>query len=380
MTYDVCRRSEIFLSAMTPRILKLMVAKRRELTVAPLWAGGLAIIIALAAMPAQGQSGSPQAVGPGFDDTAKLFPLLCRSPDAAIVTNYHSWSNAVSLNNGVVEVIVVPSIGRVQQFRFVGDTNGVFWENAGLFGRSASGFYRNFGGDKAWPSPQADWNWPPPRGFDGSMYVASCTNGIVTMTGPVDQSYGIRVTRSIGLVSNLSVMLVKTVFERTSATARIDKELGAWIDCQATVTGESRCYSPVPASSIFPSGYTTNGSSIYTASLPASFANTNGLVSFGRDPRAYHKLGFDNGTLVLVGPRLSLRMDASRIGLANYPDGNCSTEVYTASGADAYFELEMMGPLTKLSVGSQLEFTTVYSIYRRTETTSDAEARKLLSF
>ncbi|HLX71063.1 MAG TPA: hypothetical protein VKV04_15665 [Verrucomicrobiae bacterium] len=357
-----------------------MVAKRRELTVAPLWAGGLAIIIALAAMPAQGQSGSPQAVGPGFDDTAKLFPLLCRSPDAAIVTNYHSWSNAVSLNNGVVEVIVVPSIGRVQQFRFVGDTNGVFWENAGLFGRSASGFYRNFGGDKAWPSPQADWNWPPPRGFDGSMYVASCTNGIVTMTGPVDQSYGIRVTRSIGLVSNLSVMLVKTVFERTSATARIDKELGAWIDCQATVTGESRCYSPVPASSIFPSGYTTNGSSIYTASLPASFANTNGLVSFGRDPRAYHKLGFDNGTLVLVGPRLSLRMDASRIGLANYPDGNCSTEVYTASGADAYFELEMMGPLTKLSVGSQLEFTTVYSIYRRTETTSDAEARKLLSF
>lgn len=356
-----------------------MVAQRRKLTIARLWAGGLAVIIALVAMPAQGQSGSPQATGLGFNDTAKLFQLLFRSPDAAVVTNYHSWSNAVSLNNGVVEVIIVPSIGRVQQFRFFGDTNGVFWENAGLFGRSASGFYRNFGGDKAWPSPQADWNWPPPRGFDGSTYAASCTNGIVTMTGPVDQSYGIRVTRSIGLVSNRSVMLVKTVFERTSETARIDKELGAWIDCQAAVSGDSRCYAPVPASSIFPSGYTTNGSSIYTASLPASFTKNDGLISFGRDPRAYHKLGFDNGTLVLVGPRLSLRMDASRIGLANYPDGNSSTEVYTGSGTDAYFELEMMGPLTKLAVGSQLEFMTVYSIYRRTETTSDAEARKLLS-
>jgi len=364
---------------MTPRIAKLMIVRRRELKIAPLWAGGLAIIMAFAAMPAQSQLSSPQVVARGSNDTAKLFQSLFRSPAAAVVTNYHSWSNAISLNNGVVEVIVVPSIGRVQQFRFVGDTNGVFWENAGLFGRSASGFYKNFGGDKAWPSPQADWNWPPPRGFDGSTYVVSCTNGIVTMTGPVDQSYGIRVTRSIGLVSNRSVMLVKTVFERTSATARIDKELGAWIDCQVAVTGESRCYAPVPASSIFVSGYTTNGSSIFTPSLPALFTNAAGLVSFGRDPRAYHKLGFDNGTLVMVGPSLSLRMDAPRIALANYPDGNSSTEVYTGSGADAYFELEMMGPLTKLAVGSQLEFITMYSIYRRTETTPDAEARKLLS-
>jgi hypothetical protein len=346
---------------------------------APLRASGLAIVIAVSVVPAHGQPVSARVADLASNDTAKLFQSLVKSPDNPAIINYHSWSNAVSLNNGIVEVMVVPSTGRVQQFRFVGDTNGVFWENGAFYGRSASGFYRNFGGDKAWPSPQADWNWPPPRGFDGNTYAASCTNGIVTLTSSVDQNYGIRVTRNIGLVSNQPVMLVKTVFERTSATPRMEKELGIWIDCQAAVNSESRCYVPVPASSIFPTGYTTNGSSIYTTSLPGGFAHANGLISFGRDPHAYHKLGFDSGTLVLVGPNLSLRIDAPRVALANYPDGNSSTEVYTGGGADSYFELEMMGPLAKLAVGGQLEFVTVYSIYRRSESTSDAEARKVLS-
>ena len=80
-------------------------------------------------------------------------PANGNTPSTAVFTNYHGWNDSVSVNNGVVEAIIVPADGRVQQFRFLGDTNGAFWEDSRLYGRTPSGFYRSFGGDKAWPSP-----------------------------------------------------------------------------------------------------------------------------------------------------------------------------------------------------------------------------------
>ena len=299
------------------------------------------------------------------------------APVTAVVTNYHGWSNSVSLNNGVVEAVMVPTVGRVQQFRFAGDTNGVLWENPRTWGRSATGFYPNFGGDKAWPSPQSQWGWPPPKGFDGTVNTVSFTNGIVTLVTPVDAAYGIRTTRIIELVPNEPVMRVRTVFERTAESSKTN--LGVWIDCQATVASDSRCYVPVPAPSIFPNGYTTTGSAQFTAALPLGFTNANGLISFGvnSDP-ANHKVGFDGGTLLLVGPSLALRLDAPRVPAATYPDGNSSSEVYTA-GANHYFELEMLGPLAALPVGGKMEYVTTYRLFHRTEATPDAEAQKVLN-
>ena len=292
----------------------------------------------------------------------------------AVFTNYHSWSNAVSLNNGVVEALIVPTIGRVQQFRFLGDTNGVFWEDPATLGQSPSRGYKFFGGDRAWPSPQAAWGWPPPRGFDGSTNEVSFTNGVVTLTTPVDARFGIRSTRTIELLPSRPVMQIRTTFERVSSSTRTN-DLGIWIDCMAVTPGNSRCYVPVPSPSIFSDGYTTNGSTYFTADLPAGFKHSGGLISFEADGK-HHKLGFDGGTLVIVGPDHSLRLDAPRVSGASYPDGNSSTEVYTADG---YFELELLGPLAQLPVGGKMEYITVYNLFRRTETTTDAEAQKVLS-
>ncbi len=342
----------------TRNLLRAHSACRVDFAATRLWIRGVALLLALGAVPVQGQSTRAYALS------------------KAVFTNYHSWSNVVSLNNGVVEVLIVPADGRVQQFRFLGDATGALWEDSRLYGQTGSGFYRNFGGDKAWPSPQADWGWPPPRGFDGSTNAVSFTNGIVTLVTPVDTRYSIRTTRIIELLPHVPVMRIRTIFERAAASSRTNS-LGVWIDCQAAITRDSRCYVPVPASSIFAQGYTTNGSSAYTASLPAAFTNANGLISFGPDS-ANHKLGFDGGTLVLVGASLSLRVDAPRVPGATYPDGNSSTEVYTAGWN--YFELEMLGPLTTLPVGGQMEFVTVYSLFHRTESTTNAEAQKVLSW
>ena len=320
--------------------------------------GGVVLLLAMAAAHVQGQT--------------------VNAPITAVFTNYQGWSNSVSVNNGVVEAVIVPTVGRVQQFRFVGDTNGAFWENPRTWGRSSSGFYPNFGGDKAWPSPQSEWGWPPPKGFDGMVNTVSFTNGIVTLVTPVDATYGIRTTRIIELAPNSTFMQIRTIFERTAESSKTN--LGVWIDCQATVASDSRCYVPVPSSSIFTNGYTTTGSAQFTAALPLGFTNANGLISFGvNSDAANHKLGFDGNTLALVGPSLALRLDARRIPGATYPDGNSSTEVYTA-GSNHYFELEMLGPLSALPVGGKMEFFTLYNLYHRTEATTDAEAQKILSW
>ncbi len=96
--------------------------------------------------------------------------------------SYYGWDDALVMSNGVVEAVIVPSIGRVMQFRFVGESTGVFWENAALAGKSvnpASNDWGNFGGDKSWPAPQSEWPkitpraWPPPVAFDSMPCTAT---------------------------------------------------------------------------------------------------------------------------------------------------------------------------------------------------------------
>jgi hypothetical protein len=297
-----------------------------------------------------------------------------------VVTNYATWTNSVQLNNGLVEAVIVPPAGRVLQFRFLGSSNGAFWENHTLYGQTATPTSWNtegsFGGDKAWPSPQSDWGWPPPSGFDGSPNQVAITNGVVVLSSPEDPTYRIRVTRVIELKFDEPVMRITTTFQRTAATTWTNKQLGTWIIAQ--LQEPMGCYVPVPQSSIFPNGYTQLGNG-----MPTQFRNTNGVISFTRDKATAHKLGFDAGTLVWVGTNVALRIDAPRVsGLpaSSYPDGGCSTEIYTNPGTNAaYVEFESLGPLYLLPVGARREFITTYTLFQRTQTDPDAEARIILN-
>jgi hypothetical protein len=301
------------------------------------------------------------------------------TPNAAFVTNYATWTNSVLLNNGLVEAVIVPEAGRVLQFRFLGASDGAFWENRNLYGQTATPTSWNtegsFGGDKSWPSPQSDWGWPPPSGFDGSPNQVVVTNGVVVLSSPEDPTYRIRVTRVIELKFDEPVMRIKTTFQRTAATTLTNNQLGTWIITQ--LQDPLGCYVPVPQPSIFSNGYTQLGSG-----MPAQFSNTNGVISFSRDTATAHKLGFDSGVLVWIGTNVALRIDAPRVlGLpaSSYPDGGCSTEIYTNPGTNApYVELESLGPFYLLPVGAEKDFLTTYTLFHRSQPDADTEARSIL--
>ena len=269
---------------------------------------------------------------------------------------YNGWSNAITLNNGKVEAVVVPEIGRIIQFRFSGTTNGVFWESARMRGLAAgSSNYRtdaaSFGGDKAWPAPQSDWGWPPVVGFDCIAYTATTSGSTVTFTGPVDNTFGIQVTRTVELDADQPIMRVKTVFKRTAETKMLAKPVGIWVDTQ--VKEPVRIFAPKSADAAFTNGFLT----LQGRGMPSDFQDTNGLISFTRDTAASHKVGFDGSALAWVGADMSMRMESPRVrglALTNYPDGGCSTEIYTPAGGNApYIEMEVLGRSATCRLGNQ---------------------------
>ena len=132
---------------------------------------------------------------------ASATTALLAGPINIVRTNYHGWADSLYLNNGQVEVVVAPCIGRIMRLGFAGAEN-VLWENRSLEGKNYDGTqtaWVNLGGDKSWPSPEAEWGkytgdkgWFPPRGFDGLPATARIEGNAVVLTHPLDTHYGIR--------------------------------------------------------------------------------------------------------------------------------------------------------------------------------------------
>ena len=184
-------------------------------------------------------------------------PDSSRKPTTVERVTYHGWKSALRMRSGCAEVVVVPEIGRVMSFRFLNGEN-VFWEDRSLDGKhgDVSGKeWVNFGGDKTWPSPEADWGkytgrtkWMPPSAFDAMPHTACIEGRSVVLTSPVDPHYGIRTIRRVQLDGSL--LRITTTDERVSGKP---SKIGIWVITQfkepVNVTA------PFAKTSAFPDGY-----------------------------------------------------------------------------------------------------------------------------
>lgn len=292
--------------------------------------------------------------------------------------NHHGWADAIVMSNGKVEAVIVPSVGRVMQFRFAGETDGPFWENSQMFGRApnaTSSEWGNFGGDKTWPSPQADWpliatrGWPPPPAFD-SMPVEWKPSSVNTgeLISRVDPFYGIRTTRRIELLPRQPRMKITTTYEKVQGEPR---KVGVWIITQ--LKDPVGVFAPIPKDTRFAEGFNRQ-----SEQLPANLKFERGLVSLTRNRSGSYKIGTDASVLLWVGEKEIVRIDSPRNAGAEYPDQSSSAEVYTNPDPLAYVELEMLGPLHTMRVGDKISQVNTYTLLRRSLPDADAEARKTL--
>lgn len=268
------------------------------------------------------------------------------------------------------------------QFRFVGENDGPFWENSGLFGKAPdpeSQTWGNFGGDKTWPAPQSDWpkltprSWPPPQAFDSLPVKAEVKEtkqgSEVELISPIDPHYGIRARRLITLDAQRPLMTITTTYEKMEGAP---VTVGVWVITQ--LKDPQAVFIPLPKNPIFTDGYIKQ-----SKQSPAGLKRESQMLSLTRDPKASTKIGTDAGTLVWVGEKSVLRIDSPRVANANYPDQGCSAEVYTNLDPQKYVELEMLGPLATMKAGARIVQVNRYTLGKRTEKSAEEEALKILS-
>lgn len=288
---------------------------------------------------------------------------------------YRGWQDALVIGNGTVEAVVVPSINRVMQFRFIGE-EGVFWENDALAGEAvdadASSGWKNFGGDKTWIAPQSDWQAvtnrkTPTITFNAMPAAFSIKNNRIELVSQIDKDYGIRARRIIRLDARKSVMTIETVYEKLNGAPR---RVSLWVITQ--LKDPLGIFVPVPPASIFESGYTK------LRGLPPSLKSNGGVLSLTRDEAASHKIGADSDRMIWIGERYVLRIASPRDKADAYPDGGSSVEVYTSQNPLAYVELETLSPLKTMRVGDTLSATNIYTLKRRSMVSVGAEAKKAM--
>lgn len=282
--------------------------------------------------------------------------------------DYHGWRDCHVVTNGIVEAVVVPAIGRVMQFRFVGDDLGVFWENRQLDGMPAQSRseWMNFGGDKAWPAPQGNWErvtgraWPPPATFDSVPMAARVQEHELILSSPTDRSYGVQVFRRITLRPDLAAMAITTRYCKVLGPPI---NLGVWVVTQ--LRDPQRVFVLLPKES--------PGVRQVREPVPMDMQKDGRLLSFLRDPGHNINIATDGSSLLWIDDEHILRIDGYAASAA---DNTCSTAVYTNMDPLRYVELETKGPIQRMAVGHHLDLTNTYTLARRSMEDSTAEAHK----
>lgn len=291
-------------------------------------------------------------------------------------TDYRGWRDSYLLCNGSVEAVVVPLIGRIMQFRLCGEQRGVLWTNDALEGRLAdpeSLEWMNFGGDKAWPAPQSDWEkmtrraWPPPAGFDSIPFEARVDQGAVILTSAVDPDYGIQVVRRIQLNPSRPAMVVGTEYHKVKGAP---VRLAVWVITQ--LHDPERIFVLLPEKSSFDTKFKQ-----LVGPAPRDLRIDGKLLSLARNPEQCTKIGTEGRRVLWMSRDHALCIENTDVP-GEYPDGGSKTEIYTNPDPMRYVEIETIGPLATLNVGDRIEQTNTYTLMPRSLPNETAEAQRIL--
>ena len=308
--------------------------------------------------------------------TAALLQTVITAAEPVIRKEaYHGWNEALVIGNGKVEAIIVPEIGRVMQFRFAGEEEGPFWENRALDGKkpdSQSSEWGNFGGDKSWPAPQAEWEkmtgrgWPPPAAFDSMPVDAKVEKDAVVLTTKVDRHYGIEEVRRITLGRDTAEMIIDTTYhKKEGAPVRVS----VWIITQ--LNHPELMLMSLPDKSIFATGYNKQ-----SAKLPLGLEVRGGAVLCRRSTTDSTKIGSDANSIVWGGKSHVVEVFSEREKGGEFPDNGSSAEIYTNPDPNAYVELELLGPLQSLRMGESISRRQLYRLHRRNSEPIETQLRE----
>jgi hypothetical protein len=149
---------------------------------------------------------------------------------------FHGW-DARQLDNGLIRLVAVPDIGGRIMAYDLGSYPFVYIERplAGkLFsaeenqGDGSLAAWKNYGGDKTWPSPQGwdndqQWHGPPDPVLDTGRYtVAEFTcdgdQAVISMVSPPDARTGVQITRRFTIRQGSTAVKLDITFKNIKDT------------------------------------------------------------------------------------------------------------------------------------------------------------------
>lgn len=299
--------------------------------------------------------------------------------------DFHGWTNALRLANEVMEVVVVPEIGRIAHVSWRDGPNLLRLDEQ-WYGQAADDIEQddwiNFGGDWIWPVPQPHWplfqesTWPPSRLLDGRNWSGRAWE---TEEGQqyamITQNYGeplnIRVSRTVVLDAHNGRFQVR---QRVTAVAPTDIPISLWQISQIPAAEWSIL--PVDEDTAFEKGYI-----VLMNEAPDEHTLTRhddiwvyqaGLES--------HKIGVDSARrwiAAIKGDTLFTLRAEPRDGEGPYPEGGCTIELFTNTGPNRYIELETLSVEQPLDTDEHISNVLHFKLHRLTAvpTTPEEVAR-----
>ncbi len=275
------------------------------------------------------------------------------------------WEKTI-LRSESAEVTIVPAIGRIMQFGFIGEP-GIFWNAPELLGKPADPArteWQNFGGEKVWPAPEKDWahfssreTWLPPAGFDATpATLAETTETSAIMTWPADLTVGILMKRRISLAG--SSLKVTTIWSRV---AHGPSPLAIWTIAQ--FKHPKKCFIGKAPERTLPRGIIqlSKTSAPSLREFPAAYSIT-------RDPEVAYKIGTAGSDLIWADEETICHIRIAPSAGDIQPDAGSRVQIYTNPDNKPYVELETLGSLAVIPVGSTISETTTYTLHHREPT------------
>jgi len=307
-------------------------------------------------------------------------PVPRRDLGNVTAVDFHGWQ-AMRLRNGHTDLVVVPAIGRIMSLGFAGDggASDPFWRHDRL-GPDLTGDengWINYGGDKAWPAPQSDWErifgkgWPPPATFDASPHGATQNGTAIELVSPVDPACGLRIRRSVTLRDELA--FIHTVYEKVEGPPI---RVAVWTITQ--LVSPDRMFALLPEASAFPGGHRS-----LLPAAPKDLTVDGRLLGVARHPTEKTMIVNDADALLWVGAGRSLVIETTETQPADTGaprPGGAHAQIYTSpDGAEPYVELELLGPLVDLAPGQRTSMQVRYRLLRREKADPVAEARQVFA-
>ncbi|WP_347839489.1 hypothetical protein [uncultured Draconibacterium sp.] len=309
--------------------------------------------------------------------------------------NYKGWENAIELTNKQIRVVVVPQIGRIMHFSYLGKEN-LLYENTAMQGRvfSAEHPYKvdgelahaNFGGDRIWPTAQdafvtlnGNRSLSDPW-IDGSPWEYELLKNGVQITSRVSDYIGTKVTRTITLEETEATVNIKqSMIKMKAGNQKSLEPIPVTIWNLSKIKNPLAGLLPLSKNSIFKNSIEFQRWPDNINSASENYSQHDNVGQLIPASGLFQKMGTDSkGWVAGLFNDLVFGQFFSFNPRESYPDGGTSATIFTCTD---FTELECLSPEKKLKVGESIEFDLQWKLHKiNAETFSDkrAEAVKWL--